>query len=186
MSDDVAMIGDYLGTIEEFLPGEGTYAEDGKIFAARIGRKIINQEKHMAEIEGGKDPKIKEGQVVFGEVVTIRRNQVTVIVTKIQGLDTIIDERTSIYVSNIADKYVEKPEDMFAIGDIVKAKVFKINDGFIDLSTKGDLGVVKAFCKRCRNPLAKSEKRKGKMECVNCGHLELRKHAKDYGNVSEL
>jgi len=184
--DDIAMIGDYLGTIEEFLPGEGTYAEDGKIYAARIGKTALNPEEHSAKVEGEDIAKLSEGQVVFGEVVTIRRNQVTVIVTKIKGLDAVIDEKTSIYVSNISEKYVEKPEDMFAVGDLVKAKVMRIKDNFIDLSTKGEYGVVKAFCKRCRNPLGKSEKRKGKLECPVCGHLELRKTAEDYGNVKEL
>lgn len=186
MDEDTVMIGDYLGTIEEFLPGEGTYAQDGKIFAACIGKKVLNHEKHLAEVKGKSIPNIKVGDVVFGEVMNIRRSQVTVIVSKIKDIDTLIDERTSIYVSNIADSYVDSPDDMFAIGDIVKAEVLKMNNGLIDLSTKGDYGVVKAFCRRCRNPIVKSESKKGKMECPVCGHVEMRKAAADYGNVKDI
>ncbi|MBD3261483.1 MAG: hypothetical protein GF334_07345 [Candidatus Altiarchaeales archaeon] len=186
MTDDIVMIGDYLGTIEEFLPGEGTFAEDGKIYAAVCGQRTLNPKNHTAEVEGKRLPKLTEGQVVFGEVMTIRKSQVTLLVSKIKGIDTLIDEKTSIYVSNIDDKYVEKPDDMFGVGDLVKAKVIKINGNLVDVSTKGDMGVVKAFCKRCRNDLIPSKKKKGKMECVVCGHLELRKTAPDYGDIAEL
>ncbi|HHQ44925.1 MAG TPA: hypothetical protein ENN13_02170 [Candidatus Altiarchaeales archaeon] len=186
MSGKNAMIGDYLGTIEEFLPGRGTYAQDGKIYAACMGEIVLDSAKHLAEVKGKSLPKLREGQVVFGEVSSIKKSQVIVIVSRILGIDTPIDERSFIYVSNISDKFVDKPEDMFAVGDIVKAEVFKIKDDLIDLSTKGDLGVVKAFCRKCRRPLVKSDKREGKMECLNCGHLELRKTAKDYGNVCEI
>ncbi len=42
MENKRILIGDYLGTIEEFVPGKGTYAEDGKIYASNIGRDIMN------------------------------------------------------------------------------------------------------------------------------------------------
>jgi exosome complex component CSL4 len=182
---DKVMIGDYLGTIEEFMPGEGTYAEDGKIYAAKIGVKAIDPAKHIAEVKGKDLPNIAVGQTVFGEVATFKTNIVTVIAGKIQGQKGFIDEKTAIYVSNVADSYVEKPDDYFAIGDIVKAKVIRIDNGLIDISTKGDMGVVRAFCRTCRNQLFKSEKQKDKLECPSCGRIEKRKIATDYGCVSQ-
>lgn len=183
--DENVMIGDFLGTIEEFMPGEGTYAQDGKIYASKIGKKIIDLEKHEAKVMGKTIPKIDIGQTVFGEVVMMKPSMAIVNVQKIQGQNGVIDERTTVFVSNIDDKYVENPQDMFGIGDIIKAKVFKMDSGNIDLSTKGDLGVVKAFCKRCRTPLDKSEKNEGKLECPSCKHIEKRKIASDYSKVSE-
>jgi exosome complex component CSL4 len=184
--DEKVMIGDYLGTIEEFMPGTGTFAEDGKIYAAKIGFKRVDPENHTAEVHGKELAGIKLDQIVFGEVMNVKNSNVTLVVSKIQGNPGLIDERTCIYVSNIADTYVKNPEEMFAIGDIVKAKVIKMGDGLIDVSTKGDLGVVKAFCKKCREPMALSQKKEGMLECKCCKSLEKRKIAKDYGRVSDF
>ncbi len=186
MKDDLVMIGDYLGTIEEYMPGEGTYAEEGKIYASKIGKKVLDAKKHMAIVEGKKIPEIKVGQTVFGEVQSVRKSVVNIIVSMIAGEKGDIDEKTMIYVSNISDKYVSSPEDFFRIGDIVKATVIKVDPGMIDLSTKGPMGVVKAFCTRCRLPLELSSKYKDKMECSSCGHVEVRKIADDYGKTNIL
>jgi len=184
--DDKVMIGEYLGTIEEFTPGEGTYAEDGRIYAAKIGFKAVDASRHVAEVKGRSIPSLAPDQVVFGEVATLRSSMVTVIAGKIQGQKGLIDEKTTIYVSNIADGYVDKPDDLFAIGDIVKAVVIKMEPGLIDISTKGPFGVVKAFCRRCRHALVKSDKGKDRLKCPACGHIEKRKVADDYGNVSDF
>jgi|WetSurMetagenome_2_1015567.scaffolds.fasta_scaffold149049_3 exosome complex component CSL4 len=183
--DEKVMIGDYIGTIEEFMPGKGTYAEDGKIYAAKMGVKAVDPVKHVAEIKGKDLPSLAVGQTVFGEVMGFRTNMVTLIAEKIVGQKGYIDEKTTIYISNIADTYVEKPEEVFAIGDIVKAKLIRMENGVIDVSTKGDLGVVKAFCRGCRYPLVRSEKNKDCLECPSCRRVEKRKIAADYGNVSE-
>ena len=184
---DRVMIGDYLGTIEEFMPGNGTYAEDGKIYAAKIGYKAVDPAKHTAEVRGKELPTLSVGQVVFGEVTGFRTNMAQLAVGKIQSQKGFMDEKAMIYVSNIADSYVDKVEDFFAIGDVVKAKIIRMEGGMIDVSTKEDnLGVVKAFCRTCRNPLMISDKQKDKLECRSCGRLEKRKIAADYGNVSEL
>jgi exosome complex component CSL4 len=184
--EDKVLIGDYLGTIEEFTPGAGTFSEDGKIYAAKVGVKAVDAKRHVAEVKGRSLPSLAVGQTVFGGVAALRTSMVTVIAGKIQGQKGLIDERTTIYVSNIADSYVEKPEDLFAVGDIVKAKVVRMDPGVTDISTKGPLGVVKAFCRRCRHPLVRSDKGKDNLKCPACGNIERRKVAEDYGNVNEF
>jgi exosome complex component CSL4 len=186
MGKENTLIGDYLGTIEEFAPGEGTYSDDGKIYASNIGKAVLDPKDHTARVDGKFPPELKVGQVVFGDVLNIKKNIIMVIVRKIQGVRGAVDIKTGLYVSNISNSYVEKPDDMFGIGDIVKGKVIKIEPGMIDISTKGDLGVVKAFCKRCRYPLEESEKFEGKLVCPSCGHREQRKLSKDYGNVAVI
>ncbi len=185
MEKDIKQIGDFLGTIEEFVPGDGTYTEGGRIYASIMGNAVVNRENHSVRIEGRMPVELKVGQTVFGDVLSVNKNVVTVIVKKIKGFKDEVDIRTGIYVSNIADEYVEKPESMFGIGDIVKAQVIKIQPGMIDISTRGDLGVVKAFCKRCRHPLEKLDE-KNKMICPNCGFRDTRKVARDYGHVLEI
>ncbi|OYT41976.1 MAG: hypothetical protein B6U86_01420 [Candidatus Altiarchaeales archaeon ex4484_43] len=186
MEKETTLIGDYLGTIEEFVPGEGTYSDDGKIYAANIGKAVLDKENHTARVDGKIPSKLKVGQVIFGDVLNIRRNIVTIIARKIQGVKGEIDVRTGLYISNISKGYVERPDDMFGIGDLVKGKIIRIEQGMIDLSTEGEFGVVKAFCKRCRHPLVKSKKFDSRLVCPSCGHREQRKLAKDYGNVAVI
>lgn len=187
MSEEVKIIGDYLGTIEEFVPGEGTYSDDGKIYASNIGMAVLDQVNHTAKIEAKMPCELKMGQVVFGDVLNIRKNLVSVIARKIQDMKGEIDVKVGIYVSNIANTYVERPEDMFGIGDIVKGRIIKMEANMVDITTKDDeFGVVKAFCKRCRYTLEKMEGTNDKLSCPSCGHHEQRKLARDYGNVSEI
>lgn len=184
MEDKVKIIGDYLGTIEEFVPCEGTYSDDGKIYASNIGNAVLDQENHIARIDAKMPSELKVGQVIFGDVLGLRKNTVTIIARKIQGIKGDIDAKTSLYVSNIAKTYVEKPEDLFGIGDIVKAKVLKIEHGLIDITTKEDIfGVVKAFCKRCRYSLERDDSSQNRLICPSCGHRENRKISTDFGNV---
>lgn len=181
---DIKIVGDYLGTTEEFLPGKGTYSDEGKIYASITGKKILDSNKHVAEVDGKSCEELSVGQTVFGEVLNLQGNIVQVIVKKIKGNKGKIDVKTGIHVSNIADEYVEKPDEKFGIGDIIRAKVIKVTPRLVDLTTKGDFGIVKAFCRKCRHPLVKTDK--GLLECSNCGAKESRKIASDYGNVTEL
>jgi len=186
MKKDVSWIGDQLGTIEEYVPGTGTFAEEGGIYASKIGEKEVDPTKHIVSVKGKILPEIEEGQTVFGEVVALRKSTATVVVSRIEGIKGIIDARASLYVSNIADGYVKSPEDMFGLNDIVKAKVLRIDPAGVELTTKGPYGVVKAFCKRCRGDLARSDKGKDSMACPVCRHKEGRKIADDYGKVEVI
>ncbi len=185
--DEKVMIGEYLGTIEEFMPGKGTFEEEGKIYAAKIGTKHIDGQKHLAEVHGKDLPRIMVGQTVFAQVTGIKNSNVTVEIGKIKGLNTPVAEKAMIYVSNIDEKYVKEPGEMFGIGDIVKARVLKMDDDLIDLTTKdADLGVVKAFSKQTRNPLSKSAKFPDKLEDPVTKALEKRKISSEYGCVGEI
>ncbi len=185
MSEEDTFIGDYLGTIEEFMPGAGTFIDEGKIYAAAIGTQLLDRANHSASLRAKLPPELSLGDVVYGDVCAFRKNLVTVIVKKIKGYPNDVDVKTGIFISQISDSYVEKPEEAFGIGDIVRGKIVKMEDCMIDIATKGDdFGVVLAFCKRCRSPLERSDKFKDRLECPSCGHREGRKIAKDYRNVN--
>lgn len=187
MDEDKVFVGDYLGTIEEYVPGLGTYVEEGRIYASNNGVKMVDNEKRTVSVGGGQPEEIHEGQIVFGEVLKSGKNMVIVIVSRIKGVNRLVDVKTSIYVSNISKGYIENVDDAFGVGDIVKGKVLKIDQNLIDLTTKDDdLGVVKAFCKQCRHPLVKSAKAEGKLECPSCSHIESRKISTEYNNVADI
>lgn len=181
---EITLVGDYLGTTEEFLPGHGTYSEEGKIYASIIGNKVLDSSRHVAKVDGSFPENLSVGATVFGDVLNVQGSIIQVIIRKIQGSKGKMGIKAGLHVSNIADEFIENPGDKFGIGDIVKAKVIKDMSGRIDLATKGNLGVVKAFCKKCMHPLVKTDK--NLLECEFCGSKETRKIASDYGNVSEI
>jgi exosome complex component CSL4 len=83
-------------------------------------------------------------------------------------------------VANIDRKYVKSLRDEIRIGDIVRVKVMEVTSHTIRLTTaERDLGVIKAFCSSCRHDL---EKQGTKLVCRNCGSVESRKTASDYGS----
>ena len=45
--EKIVMPGDKLGIIEQYVPGEGTYDDDGEIKSSVLGNVKINQKKNM-------------------------------------------------------------------------------------------------------------------------------------------
>ena len=93
MENKKILIGEYLGTIEEFVPGKGTYAEDGKIYASTLGDLSIDSENHVINVLGKPQATLERGQTVFGEVLDIKKNAVVVIVRRIKGFRSLEHSR---------------------------------------------------------------------------------------------
>ena len=84
-----------------------------------------------------------------------------------------------IHISDVSFRYVENIYDAFKYGDFVRAKVISDKNNVFHLSTKEDnLGVVYAYCSLCGGILVPNQSR---LRCKECGHLEGRKQAADYG-----
>lgn len=176
--------GDFLGTSEEFMPGPGTYDQDGKLYATARGVLAVNSKERVVSVltpKGG-PPDIKEGTVVYGRVSDARGTFVLLEVACVQGQETRAVpklENALIHVSNIRDSYVEYADREFAYMDIVRAKI--IDAKALKLGTAGkNLGVVKAYCSVCRVAMAK--KGENRVECPLCLRTESRKLADDYGS----
>ncbi|WP_461866165.1 exosome complex RNA-binding protein Csl4 [Thermococcus sp.] len=171
--------GDYLGVIEEYLPGEGVIEENGELYATRAGRVRINEKKMEISIEPVTDtpPLPKVGDIVIGKVVEVKPQATIVQLLKIEGRQGYREIATSklagIHISQVREGYVEDMRKEFKIGDIIRARVITDEKSPIQLSTRGaDLGVVYALCSRCRNPLVR---RGNQLICPKCGNVETRK-----------
>ncbi len=171
--------GDYLGVIEEFMPGEGVREENGELYATRAGKVRINPEKMEISVEPVTDtpPLPKVGDVVLARVIEVKPQAVIVQVLQIEGRENDREIATSklagIHISQIKEGFVEDITKEFKIGDIVRAKVIANEKSPIQLTTRGkDLGVVYALCSRCRTPLIR---RGDKLICPRCGNVETRK-----------
>ena len=176
---DLVLPGDYLGVIEEFMPGEGVREENGELYATRAGKVRINPEKMEISVEPVTDtpPLPQVGDIVLARVIEVKPQAVIVQLLQIEGRENDREIATSklagIHISQIKEGFVEDITKEFKIGDIVRAKVIANEKSPIQLSTRGkDLGVVYALCSRCRTPLIR---RGDRLICPRCGNVETRK-----------
>ncbi|AHF80294.1 exosome complex RNA-binding protein Csl4 [Thermococcus paralvinellae] len=184
---DFVIPGDYLGVIEEFLPGEGVIEENGELYATRAGKVKINQEKMEISVVPVTDtpPIPKVGQVVIAKVIEVKPQAVIVQLLRIEGREDYREIATSklagIHISQVKDGFVEDMSREFKIGDIVRARVLTDEKSPIQLTTRAsDLGVVFALCSNCKTPLVR---RGNQLVCPRCGNVETRKLSTFYRKI---
>jgi exosome complex component CSL4 len=180
-SGQLVVPGERLGVIEEFIPDDGTYVQDGVIYSKVIGRVLLDLTHRRVSVHqlvhGAKVP--VAGSTVMGQVSNAQAETAGVRIFEI-GSEEVNGVFTGIlHVSDVQLKYVDSMFDICKPGDIIRAKVISEKNRTYHLSTKDkNLGVVYAFCSNCGNIL--QPKRQG-MLCSKCGRVETRKTAADYG-----
>lgn len=181
---DVVLPGDFLGTEEEFAAGSGTRVEEGRIYAAFFGTMEVARDKVVSVKPRVQAPRpISPGAIVYGRVEEIFEPVALIQLQAVEWKEArqVPPEGYSVlHASRVKMGYVENVHDEVRIGDIVKCSVEGIRrDGEISLSMKGPgLGVVKAYCSRCRGPLALISG--GALKCGRCGSVERRKLSGEY------
>ncbi len=182
-SGDFVVPGDFLATVEEFIPNEGVYEDGHSVYSSRTGivLKDADTKKISVHPKTGTPPVLKKGDIVIGTIDQIRGQIANVEIAAVRGNE---DREPSfsgdaiIHISNISDDYVEEIEDELKPADIVRARVTDLGKNSVKLSIVDDnLGVLVAFCSECRSEL---EKDNSELKCPNCGSVESRKIANDY------
>jgi len=175
--------GEEVAVVEEFIPGEGTYEENGRIFSALLGELELDHEEKIAKVVAKNPPvTLKIGENVFCEVTDVRTSMAICEVVAVEGEERTVagDTNGTIHISKVSSEYTQEVGRELRPSDIIRAKIIQVKPS-IQLSTVGPhLGVVRALCKRCRAPL----KRKGKgLYCETCDRTEYRKTSDDYSDV---
>lgn len=173
--------GEKLGVIEEFMPGPGTYTEEGNIRSTTVGYTITDTYNKLVSIYPQKKRPIfpRRGSIVVGEVVSTQDKTASIRILSVDN-QTVPGQFTGIiHISTASSEYIRTIQEAFKAGDIIRAKVISNGNMVIHLSTLGrNLGVFQAFCSRCGSELD----RRGKiMGCSTCMNREERKIALDYG-----
>ena len=182
--NNIVLPGDQVSTMEELIPGEGTFEENGIIRASRVGvfQPDTKHKKAVVKPLTSIPVEIKRGDTVIARVNSVRSNMIIADVIHVVGKKREIsgDTNGTLRVSEISNAYVKDPSTEYAPGDIIRAKVTQVKPS-LQLATKDrHLGVIKAMCTKCRHPLTL----KGRiLECENCRNKEKRKIADDYGNL---
>lgn len=179
------MPGDKLGIIEQYLPGYGTYENDGDIESSVLGNVIIKRKIISVEPKSGSPATLKVGDRVYGQITDVKPQRVNVNIDRLENTqrDLSLPYMGSIHISKAKEGYIDKISDAFRIGDIIKAEVVKITGDNVDLSTVSpDCGVIKAMCTRCREYMTTTIKR-NELRCKRCNKKERREVSRDYVNI---
>lgn len=184
---EIVLPGEEIGTTEEYIAGSGTFEKDGKIIASVLGiLKIDEKEKQVSIIPLNPLPIIRKQSIVYGVVEEIKD---VVAIVDVISVDSKLREvagvsQGAIHISKISPKFVESIQSMLRIGDIVRAGVLQAEPMLQLYTNEPHLGVVKAYCIRCRGVLIrKPHMKEDTLYCENCDRFETRKVAKDYGHV---
>ena len=178
--------GEKVGVIEEFIPGPGTYVDNGDIRASSVGFLLLNLTEHKISVFRPTRLKgaacwPKPGTIVVGETAETH-NTYSLIRIWMVGPKHLSGFFTGLlHISNVGLRV----RDMFNVcrpGDIVRARVINTRNRICHLTLANrKLGVIYAFCSNCGELLkARPDK---KLICEACGSLELRKLASDYGEA---
>ncbi len=182
-SGQLVVPGDKLGVIEEYEPGPGTYVKEstGAIYSLTTGRALMDLlNKRVSVFPGVKTLGVpKVGSIVEGLVMEVQNKQANIRIFQVN--DRALNGFFSglLHISDVSQRYVESMYDVCKPGDIVRAKVISDKNRVFHLSTnERDLGVLQAYCSRCGHVLTL---RKFRLNCEECGNMERRKTAQDYG-----
>ena len=182
MVKNTVLPGEFLSTEEEFEPGKNAFAENGEILADSIGNKVEDGKQKIVLVEKAKDvSSVKVNDLVIGEVIRVRDNSVSLSICPepaAEGRVVLLHTRVSLPIRLVSRDYIKNLKGMFKIGDLVKAKIFKILPYGTDVKTsEPELGVIRAFCSNCRQPLHLFS---SQLKCLSCGNTEQRKLSSEY------
>mgnify|MGYP000035210484 CR=1 FL=1 len=173
--------GDKLGVIEEYAPGNGTYVNNGVIYAKQVGYAMVNKESKKIEVM----PKTRipffpaKGQKVLGKVQHVEDKFAMVKVFKVNGFELKSPFTAVIHVSFISRFFTKTVYDAFKPGDLIYAQIIGDKNQPFQLTTAAkDLGVLEAYCSNCGELMILDKKQ---LKCPKCGSVEKRKISEFYG-----
>jgi len=175
--------GQEIGIEEEFSAGSGTYVENGNICASVPG-EVGEKERCLSVMNRITLKVAMKGSKVIGRVEDVIEPIALVQVLGVEGEGerfTKSSDYVVLHASKVKRDYVRNIHDEVKIGDIILAKIDEIRADDTKLTTvEPELGVVKAFCCRCRRPLVLKN---FNLACEKCGNREYRKLSTKYRNV---
>ena len=182
MQKKVVIPGEKLAIAEEYVGSENTFQENEKIYSAVLGKAEYDARKHEIDVVAERSVRpFVAGCKVIGQVMGVRKSRVLVKLLEARlGPEKCVLTQyfATLFISNVADRFVKDLSEEFKIGDFIVAEVDSIKPYGVYLRTdKPSLGVIKAYCSKCRAPLYLTN---NKLMCKRCGSVEARKLSAEY------
>jgi exosome complex component CSL4 len=180
MKGKLVFPGDLVAVSEEYIAGEGTYEDEGDIYAAQVGELQLDPRDKVARVRGLNPPvELKVGDIVLGTVEDIKPTMAVVNIEAVEGIDRAVTGETegTVHISKISEGYTEDIRKELRLGDVVRARVIQVKPSLQLATNEKLLGVVRGLCTRCRAPMVK---RGRELYCQRCERSEPRKIAGVY------
>lgn len=189
LEQKIVLPGTFLSTQEEFSAGENAYDDEiGNIYASIIGLPVFDEKTKVVSVKAiARENRLMGlNSVCLALVSNVRENFVMLelLEAKSNKEKRVVSQPFAILpIANVKIDYVNALLEEFKTGDILLVKVVEMNKFSTVVSTKErKLGVIKAFCSKCRKPLLLNET---KLKCLDCLNIENRKISTEYGKGFE-
>ncbi|MBI5553684.1 MAG: exosome complex RNA-binding protein Csl4 [Candidatus Diapherotrites archaeon] len=176
--------GSLLGKEEAYSAGPNAFVdEQGSVRAESVGVSLLSNEKYEASVRRLSPSKkwIENGTIVIGRVALLKEQSalIELLEGNFKGEQRVMPSLyASLMIFNISSNYVESIKQELRLNDLVRARVVDVKPYNIELSiAEPELGVIKAFCVKCRSPLTLLG---SGLKCLSCANEETRKTAADY------
>jgi len=174
--------GEYLADAEEAMPGENAYSDKDEIYSASFGE--VREQNRVVDVAWEKSrhiEAIKPGMDLLCVVSRMSATKAFLDCTPTTGaMETGSSMKVSavLPVQNVKRGYVRDLRDEVRAGDILKARISKIERDGVDVSISDDqYGVLRAYCIDCRKDMVLKT---GALICSNCGRRGNRKLSSEY------
>ncbi|MEM3096482.1 MAG: exosome complex RNA-binding protein Csl4 [Nitrososphaerota archaeon] len=175
----MAVPGDKLCVIEEYVPGLGTKAlDDGRVYASVFGVVEYDRVNRDVRVKPIRQPEsISKGERLLAFVKDVQDKIAVASAIARLGGRPLRYPRTGVILARRG----EMLDNVVGVGDLILVTVSSIFNGMItfDISPPG-CGCILAVCSRCGSTL---EKRGNILECLRCGNRERRKLVLKYGDM---
>lgn len=179
-SEGVALPGDFIASPEEFLAGKDAYEQEDSVRATLPGWVVKDLSKREVSLRPATVAKVpRVGDVVVGQVEAAMTSTAGVRITYLNGAEVPAGFPGTIFTRSERGGRGER-RTYVKLGDVVRARVTSTLNGMNQLSIdEPHLGVIAALCTVCGAALSHRDGRA--VRCDQCGSLEDRKFADDFG-----
>lgn len=174
--------GDEVAVSEEFLPGHNVYDDDGVLRALSVGRVLEDRKRSEISVKPSAEVGLLSvGDYVTGQVEVAQTSSAGVRIFYVNGRLSDRGFTGSLMLRSGPPGRGGRRGPIVKLGDIVRCRIHSLLNGMIHLSIGEDhAGVIYALCSNCGRPLLRAG---SKVKCEECGNVEERKLANDFGQT---
>lgn len=174
--------GDFLSLPEEFLPGKHAYEREDAVralLAGHIRRDMPRREIDVMPVVKTHLPSV--GDTITGQIEAAQTSTANVKIYYLNGRPTLGGFYGTLFLRQERGGRGMRRTQV-KLGDIVRARVGSTMNAVIQLAIDDShLGVIASLCSTCGKSLNRAD---GRAKCDQCGAVEERKFADDFGRRS--
>ncbi|MHA1993802.1 MAG: exosome complex RNA-binding protein Csl4 [Candidatus Hodarchaeales archaeon] len=174
--------GDKIAVIEEFLPDETCFEQDGSIISMTTGEVSPDLKKHKITVKPIKRVlQLRRGDTGVGKVVYVKKQIASVDIHRINNTEVPLPINSILHVSEASRRFVKNMYEVTRPGDWLKFKIVRTMKPVYISLIGDDLGVVIAQCNHCGHDLVFF--RPNALKCQKCSLIQNRVTAKSFGKL---